>query len=538
MGGGQAEVRGSRAVAESFAGRARAARRALVNGAPGAVWSVGGTPKVVFDFTIADGKDRRHRPDRRPRDDRRARADGPRAPEARARGSRSDANGPARCGPARSMTLPLELSASIEASSGRPTGTREVGELVGFCRLPGIRAGARDPGPRGTAQQPVTSRVSSCFGKDHPLSPVPPMVRQNPPEGNQTRVNDPQRVRRLPASVGRSRSARGGRGEIRRLTAIWIAPISVSIRVRSRASTARGSDRGRSRARTGRRRPRGVAGRLVHQQLRGPQVHARQVDLGHGAVRQLEVELETSGLDRRVPGRRSPRARTTPASARSACVHPRLDQPGHVAASVGLPRRPPCRESSPTAAFQSPDPAASKTSSAPSDMVVSSAGERLRRARRSARRARAPRRRRRRPCRTRRTRGRRSSRSVVPSLCSSSARSPPSIGPSGPSRVCVDRAHGDLLEDEARRVLGAVHVADLRIAGHDHRGGTVAAGEPRALGDDDGAVAEVERRPRRSTRRTRRRPARSSRTRPPRCGRRGTRCTGRRASRPAAPPTR
>jgi RNA polymerase sigma-70 factor (ECF subfamily) len=27
-----------------------------VNGAPGAVWSVGGTPKVVFDFTIADGR--------------------------------------------------------------------------------------------------------------------------------------------------------------------------------------------------------------------------------------------------------------------------------------------------------------------------------------------------------------------------------------------------------------------------------------------------------------------------------------------------
>jgi hypothetical protein len=68
--------------------------------------------------------------------------------------------------------FPAGASASIEASSGRPTGTREVGELVGFCRLPGERAGAGGPGPRGTAQQPVTSRVSSCFGKDHPLSPV------------------------------------------------------------------------------------------------------------------------------------------------------------------------------------------------------------------------------------------------------------------------------------------------------------------------------------------------------------------------------
>jgi RNA polymerase sigma-70 factor (ECF subfamily) len=56
MGGGEAEVRGARAVAESFLGRAKAARPALVNGVPGLVWSVGGAPKVVFDFTIADGK--------------------------------------------------------------------------------------------------------------------------------------------------------------------------------------------------------------------------------------------------------------------------------------------------------------------------------------------------------------------------------------------------------------------------------------------------------------------------------------------------
>ena len=48
---------------------------------------------------------------------------------------------------------------SLEASSGRPAGAREVGELVGFCRSPGT-AGGRWPGPRGTAQQPVTSRVS------------------------------------------------------------------------------------------------------------------------------------------------------------------------------------------------------------------------------------------------------------------------------------------------------------------------------------------------------------------------------------------
>jgi hypothetical protein len=85
----------------------------------------------------------------------------------------SDANGPTRRGAGPfDEAFPAGASASIEASSGGPTGTREVGELVGFCRLPGERAGAGDPGPRGTAQQPVTSRVSSCFGKDHPLSPV------------------------------------------------------------------------------------------------------------------------------------------------------------------------------------------------------------------------------------------------------------------------------------------------------------------------------------------------------------------------------
>src|SRR4029453_15080342 len=57
--------------------------------------------------------------------------------------------------------VPAGASASIEASSGRPTGTREVGELVGFCRLPGERAGAGGPGPRGTTQEPVTSTRST-----------------------------------------------------------------------------------------------------------------------------------------------------------------------------------------------------------------------------------------------------------------------------------------------------------------------------------------------------------------------------------------
>jgi RNA polymerase sigma factor (sigma-70 family) len=49
-------VRGAAAVAGSFSGRARAARPALVDGAPGAVWAPGGQPRVVFGFTVAGGR--------------------------------------------------------------------------------------------------------------------------------------------------------------------------------------------------------------------------------------------------------------------------------------------------------------------------------------------------------------------------------------------------------------------------------------------------------------------------------------------------
>jgi RNA polymerase sigma factor (sigma-70 family) len=54
--GASREVRGAAAVAASFAGRARAARRALVDGAAGAVWAPGGEPRVVFRFTIRRGR--------------------------------------------------------------------------------------------------------------------------------------------------------------------------------------------------------------------------------------------------------------------------------------------------------------------------------------------------------------------------------------------------------------------------------------------------------------------------------------------------
>jgi RNA polymerase sigma factor (sigma-70 family) len=54
--GASGEVRGARAVAETFSGRARFARPALVDGAAGAVWAPGGRPRVVFGFTITDGR--------------------------------------------------------------------------------------------------------------------------------------------------------------------------------------------------------------------------------------------------------------------------------------------------------------------------------------------------------------------------------------------------------------------------------------------------------------------------------------------------
>jgi RNA polymerase sigma-70 factor (ECF subfamily) len=54
--GADGEVRGAAAVAGSFAGRARFARPALVDGAVGAVWAPGGRPRVAFAFTVAGGR--------------------------------------------------------------------------------------------------------------------------------------------------------------------------------------------------------------------------------------------------------------------------------------------------------------------------------------------------------------------------------------------------------------------------------------------------------------------------------------------------
>jgi RNA polymerase sigma-70 factor (ECF subfamily) len=54
--GASGELHGAAAVADTFAGRARAARPALIDGAAGLVWAPGGVPRVVFGFTIADGR--------------------------------------------------------------------------------------------------------------------------------------------------------------------------------------------------------------------------------------------------------------------------------------------------------------------------------------------------------------------------------------------------------------------------------------------------------------------------------------------------
>ena len=54
--GAPGEVRGATAVARTFAGRARTAQPALVNGAAGLMWAPGGRPRVVIAFAMRSGK--------------------------------------------------------------------------------------------------------------------------------------------------------------------------------------------------------------------------------------------------------------------------------------------------------------------------------------------------------------------------------------------------------------------------------------------------------------------------------------------------
>ena len=55
-GGIDKEVVGAERVAAQFAGRARAAQAALIDGEPGLVWAPGGKARVVFAFTFREGR--------------------------------------------------------------------------------------------------------------------------------------------------------------------------------------------------------------------------------------------------------------------------------------------------------------------------------------------------------------------------------------------------------------------------------------------------------------------------------------------------
>lgn len=54
--GAPGELRGAQTVAGMFSGRMRNAKPALINGAPGAVWTPGGRPRAVCAFTIRGGR--------------------------------------------------------------------------------------------------------------------------------------------------------------------------------------------------------------------------------------------------------------------------------------------------------------------------------------------------------------------------------------------------------------------------------------------------------------------------------------------------
>ena len=83
-------------------------------------------------------------------------------------------------GPTRSVAL--HSRALRPLTRRRPedqAGARKVGELVWI--LPGLPAlGGGWPPPRGTAQQPVTSRVSSCSCKLDHLLPLVPLCCRRP----------------------------------------------------------------------------------------------------------------------------------------------------------------------------------------------------------------------------------------------------------------------------------------------------------------------------------------------------------------------
>jgi hypothetical protein len=108
------------------------------------------------------------------------------APHARGMGSPRHRAGRVRFGPGPLATLASRALPSL--TRVRPVDQPELARSVNWldsAGRPARRDGAGGPGPRGTAQWPVTSGVSCCLCKlDHLLSPVRAIVRQNYGHGN------------------------------------------------------------------------------------------------------------------------------------------------------------------------------------------------------------------------------------------------------------------------------------------------------------------------------------------------------------------
>jgi len=54
--GAEERIHGAHEVARTFAGRARVAQLAVVEGSPGLVWAIAGRPRIAFVFTIAEDR--------------------------------------------------------------------------------------------------------------------------------------------------------------------------------------------------------------------------------------------------------------------------------------------------------------------------------------------------------------------------------------------------------------------------------------------------------------------------------------------------
>jgi hypothetical protein len=116
--------------------------------------------------------------------------------------------GPAWAQPVQLRSLP-SASLSDETSSGRPTGAREVGELVGFCRSPGKRAGRSAPAREGrlSSQSPRGSPAVYASWTTSFLSCQPLCASPRGEGNNRTGTARPARATRPPGSAHRAAAA-------------------------------------------------------------------------------------------------------------------------------------------------------------------------------------------------------------------------------------------------------------------------------------------------------------------------------------------